>query len=151
MVRMDISKHLKYTIRKLLVIYFSDWSYPNLLSMIFFATDQKLLKQDSHLFPGTFYHLHFHGKFAVSNHGIYVFLIIHFCTVISISSSIYVHTVFQVGIRKSLLNFVKEETSTQKIRTQTQYLQKCNCGYRDHFIPYCLFYRESWRRILLRT
>jgi len=88
-------------------------AFPAVVST-YFLTKLEATGQYSHLFPGTFYHLHFHVKFAAFNHRVYVFtLLIHFHLVTSTAFFIHLHTIIGLITEKFLLQFVKKETPAQ--------------------------------------
>lgn len=78
-----------------------------------FLTKLEAIRHYTHLFPGTFYHLHLHVKFAAFNHWVDVFtLLIHFHLVASVVF-IHLHTIIGRITEKFLLKFVKKETPAQ--------------------------------------
>lgn len=91
---------------------------PKMLFQLFlciFSANWKLSRQYIHLFPGTFYHLHFHIKFAALNHRVNVFtLLVHFHLATSTVFSIHLHTVIGLIRGKFLLQFFKKETPAQQ-------------------------------------
>lgn len=82
---------------------------------MYFLIKLEAIRQYIHLFPGTFYHLHFHIKFAAFNHWVNVFaLLIHFHLVTSTVFFVHLHTVIGLIRGKFLLQFVKKETPAQQ-------------------------------------